>query len=59
MDVYLGLSSAIFVHRTHLKEHFAEMTPISKNTDVSLKDIGEFMQNYTKEHLVKDVPYRY
>ena len=31
------------------------MTPIFKNTDVSLKNIGEFMQNYTKEHSVKDV----
>ena len=32
------------------------MTPIFKNTDVTLKDIGKFMQNYAKEHPVKDVP---
>ena len=34
------------------------MTPIFKNTDVSLKDIGEFMQEYTKDHSIKDVPRR-
>ena len=40
----------------HLKEYFSEMTPISKNDDVSLDDIGELMQNYAKEHSIKDVP---
>ena len=40
----------------HLKEYFSEMTPIFKNTGVSLKDIGEFMQEYAKQHNIKDVP---
>ena len=34
------------------------MTPIFKNVDVCLDDIGEFMQNYAKEHSIKDVPCR-
>ena len=34
------------------------MTPIFKNVDVCLDDVGEFMQNYTKEHSIKDVPRR-
>ena len=40
----------------HLKEYFSEMTPIFKNDDVCLNDIGEFMQKYAKEHSIKDVP---
>ena len=31
------------------------MMPVSKNVDVCLDDIGEFMQNYAKEHSIKDV----
>ena len=34
------------------------MTPIFKNHDVSLDDVGEFMQNYAKERSIKDVPRR-
>ena len=34
------------------------MIPIFKNHDVSLDHIGEFMQNYAKEHSIKDVPRR-
>jgi hypothetical protein len=33
----------------HLKAKFAEMTPIFKNTEVTDKDIGEFMTNYLKD----------
>ena len=40
----------------HLKDYFSEMAPIFKNTEVSLKDIGKFMQEYAKQH-VKDVPH--
>ena len=29
----------------HLREHFAEMTPVFKNVDVSLNDVGTYMQN--------------
>ena len=32
------------------------MTLIFKNTNVTLKDIGEFMQQYAKDHSVKDAP---
>ena len=28
----------------HLKEYFSEMTPIFKNTEASLKDVGQHMQ---------------
>ena len=42
----------------HLKEYFSEMTPIfTKNVDVCL-DVGEFMQEYAKQHNIKDVPCR-
>ena len=40
----------------HLKDYFSEMTPIFKNVDVCLDDVGEFMQQYAKEHSIKDVP---
>ena len=42
----------------HLKDHFSEMTPIFKNTKVSLKDVGQHMQEYAKEHKIKDIPRR-
>ena len=42
----------------HLKEYFSEMTPIFKNVDVCLDDVGEVMQEYAKEHSIKDVPHR-
>ena len=41
----------------HLKDYFSEMTPIFKNTEVSLKDVGQHMQEYAKEH-IKDIPRR-
>ena len=34
------------------------MTPIFKNTEVSLKDVGQHMQEYAKEHKIKDIPRR-
>ena len=34
------------------------MTPIFKNVNVCLDDVGEFMQEYAKEHSIKDVPRR-
>ena len=39
----------------HLKEYFSEMTPIFKNVDVCLDDVGKVMQKYAKEHSIKDV----
>ena len=42
----------------HLKEYFSEMTPIFKNVDVCLDDVGEVMQEYAKERSIKDVPHR-
>ena len=39
----------------HLKKYFLEMTPILKNVNICLDDIGEFMQEYAKEHSIKDV----
>ena len=40
------------------KEYFSEMTPIFKNVDVCLNDVGELMQDYAKQHNIKDVPRR-
>ena len=34
------------------------MIPIFKNTEVSLKDVGQHMQEYAKEHKIKDIPRR-
>ena len=36
----------------HLKEYFSEMTPIFKNVDICLDDVGEFMQEYAKQHKI-------
>ena len=41
----------------HLKDYFSEMTSIFKNTEISLKDVGQHMQEYAKEH-IKDIPCR-
>ena len=40
----------------HLKEYFSEITPIFENVDVCLDDIVKVMQEYAKEHSIKDVP---
>ena len=50
MVVYLALLK--------IKNYFSEMTPIFKNTEVSLKDVGQHMQEYAKEHNIKDIPRR-
>ena len=42
----------------HLRDYFSEMTPTFKNTEVSLKDVGQHMQDYAKEHNIKDIPRR-
>ena len=34
------------------------MTPIFKNVDVCLDDVGEFMQEYARQHNIKDVARR-
>ena len=41
-----------------LRKQYEEMTSIFKNTEVNLKDVGEFMQEYAKEHDIKDTPHR-
>ena len=42
----------------HLKDYFSEITPIFKNTEVSVKGVGQHMQEYAKEHNIKDIPRR-
>ena len=42
----------------HLKDYLSEMTHIFKNTEVSLKDVGQHIQEYAKEHPIKDIPRR-
>ena len=39
-----------------LKECFSKMTPMFKNVDVCLNDIGKLMQEYAKQYNIKDVP---
>ncbi|KAL8613898.1 hypothetical protein ACOMHN_032888 [Nucella lapillus] len=34
----------------HLREHFEEMTPIFKNTQVNREDAGDFMKTYAENH---------
>ena len=41
-----------------LKDHFAEMTPIFKNTDISLDDIGPTMKEYAETHKIMNTPRR-
>ena len=40
----------------HLREHFSEMCPIFKNTEISRDDIGEFMKAYAEENDVMKRP---
>ena len=42
----------------HLKKYFSEMTPVFKNVDVCLDDVGELMQEYAKQHNITDFPRR-
>ena len=42
----------------NLREYFAEMQPIFKNTTVTRDDIGSFMQQYTEEHDIMSTPRR-
>ena len=39
------------------KDYFSEMTPIFKNTEASLKDVGQHMQDYAKEHNINPIQY--
>ena len=41
-----------------LKDHFAEMQPIFKNTTVSRDDIGPFMRQYAVDHDIMSTPRR-
>ena len=58
MEACLGLLNVTLKSRIILKNIFFEMTPIFKNVDVCLDDVGEFMQEYAKQHNIKDVPRR-
>ena len=42
----------------HLRTHFDEMTPIFKNIDVSLEDIGEPMKKYAEQNKLMSQPQR-
>ena len=41
----------------HLNDYFSEITPIFKNTEVSLKYVGQHMQDYAKEQNIKYIPH--
>ena len=40
----------------HLKEYFSEMTPILKNVDVCLDDVGEFTQSMPNNRTLRMFP---
>ena len=42
----------------NLREHFAEMQPIFKNTTVTRDDIGPYMRQYAEEHNILTKPRR-
>ena len=42
----------------HLRIHFEEMTPIFKNTNISLDDIGEPMKTYAEQNKLMSQPRR-
>ena len=42
----------------NLREHFSEMQPVFKNTNVSRDDIGPFMRNYAEENDIMSTPLR-
>ena len=41
-----------------LSNKFEEMSPLFSNTDIKFDDIGEFMQNYVREHNLNTKPRR-
>ena len=43
---------------SELKDHFAEMQPIFKNTTVTRDDIGPFMRQYAVDHDIMSTPRR-
>ena len=42
----------------NLREHFAEMQPVFKNTTVTRDDIGPYMRQYAEEHDIMSTPRR-
>ena len=48
-DQMLGALEVDLVVPDHLKGKFAEMPPVSKNTDVSGDDIGDHMKTYAED----------
>ena len=41
-----------------LKNHFSELQPIFKNTEVSREDMGDFMKKYAEKHKIMSQPRR-
>ena len=58
MDICSDSFNVTLKLRSISKEYFSKMTSIFTNHDVSLDYVGEFMQNYAKEHFIKDLPRR-
>ena len=57
MDTCLDSSNVTLKFQIVSKKYFSEMTPVFKNVDICLGDVGEFMQEYAKQHHIKDVPW--
>ena len=47
---FFGMAEVDIHVPDHLKKHFAEMTPIFKNTELTRDHIGPFMRHYAEQH---------
>src|SRR6185369_7933208 len=58
-DLFFGIVEVDIEVPDHLRKHFAELTPIFKNVEINVKDIGPHMQRYVARHnLEKQFPQR-
>ncbi len=57
-DEFFGLVEVDIMVPTHLREHFAEMPPLFKNTTISRSHIGDVMQQFAEEHNIMSQPRR-
>ena len=56
--VFFGFVECDIKVPEHLRSYFEEMTPIFKNTEVQLEDIGEFMEKFAHDHKISQAPRR-
>ena len=57
-DTFFGFLEVDIGVPDHLHSYFEEMPPLFCNTEVRLKDMGEFMQQFVKDHKLSEKPRR-